>query len=72
MLGITLWRVVSSKGQDRTLSGEAPVERAIDGPLADGAALVEIKETGPTFCVLRPRCPAALFHLVIRIRCENP
>ena len=70
MLGITLWRVVSSKGQDRTPREKAPVERAIDGPLADGAALVEIKETGPTFCVLRPRCPAALFHLVIR--CENP
>lgn len=40
MLGITLWRVDSGKGEDRTLKLKAPVERAIDSPLADGANLL--------------------------------
>ena len=33
-------RVDSGKGQDRTPMGKAPVGRAIDGPLADAAALL--------------------------------
>ena len=43
-VGFRIWRsqpgVDSGKGQNRTLREMEPVERAIDGPLADGAALL--------------------------------